>query len=303
MEAILNQEVIYLYSIPFFSAIILLEALYSYLGHKDLYTKHDTLTNLIFAVVNILLDLLMKGFSFWVLSFFYHRKLFELSHGWFYWIACFVITDFLYYIHHCVDHKSRFFWAVHVTHHNSDHFNITTGFRSPVFQPLYRYLFFIPAAWMGFEPLHIMFCYALGQIYGTLIHTQSIGKLGPLEWIFITPSHHRVHHACNIKYLDRNMGMVLILWDKIFGTFEKECPEEPVFFGLTSAPEHKNPIFMIFHEWRAIAKDLAQPGLSWSTRFKYIFYPPGWRHEGESFTTKTLQKKKMESAPEILQKP
>lgn len=290
MNTIFNQEIIYFYSIPFFLSFILFEVLYSYLLRKQLYITGDTLTNLFFAGISMLVDLLVKGLVLLMLSFFYFRRLFDFERDWWYWVSCFIIQDFCYYIAHYVYHRSRFFWAMHVMHHNSEKFNITTGFRANIFEPLTRYVFFIPLAWLGFEPLHIIFVYAVGQMYGTLVHTQSIGKLGLLEWILVTPSHHRVHHASNVKYLDQNMGMVLILWDKIFGTFQREERDEPVKYGLTKPVEDRSPWNMIVHEWRELWQDITQPDLSLTTRLRYIFYPPGWRHDGTSKTSKMLQK-------------
>ena len=263
---------------PFVVNFIALEIYLSYKEQSETYTKKDTFTNIYFALLNFSLDLIMKGFSFFILGFFYINKLFTFEIGIFYWFFCFVLQDFLYYVHHCVDHKSRVFWAVHATHHNSEYFNLTTGFRSPVFQPLYRYVFFIPMAIIGFHPLHIMFAYTVNQVWGTLVHTKKINKMGILEYFMVTPSHHRVHHASNLRYLDKNMGMVLIIWDKIFGTFEPEDDNyEPIKFGLTYPIEDKGPINIIFHEWKAIYKDATKPNISFIDRLKYIFYNPAWK--------------------------
>ena len=273
-----NQETIYLVSMPFVIIFIALEIYLSYKEQTENYTKKDTLTNIYFALLNFSLDMLMKGFSFFVLGFFYIHRFFNFEIGVIYWLACFLIQDFLYYVHHCVDHKSRVFWAVHATHHNSEFFNLTTGFRSPVFQPLYRYVFFVPMAIAGFHPLHIMFAYTVNQVWGTLVHTKKINKLGILEYFMVTPSHHRVHHASNVKYLDKNMGMVFIIWDKIFGTFQAEEDDyEEIKFGLTYPIEDKGPINIIFHEWKAIYKDASQAGISFKDRLKYVFYNPAWR--------------------------
>ena len=273
-----NQETIYLVSMPFVILFIALEIYLSYKEQSENYTKKDTLTNIYFALLNFSLDMLMKGFSFFVLGFFYIHRFFNFEIGVIYWLACFLIQDFLYYVHHCVDHKSRVFWAVHATHHNSEFFNLTTGFRSPVFQPLYRYVFFVPMAIAGFHPLHIMFAYTVNQVWGTLVHTKKINKLGVLEYFMVTPSHHRVHHASNVKYLDKNMGMVFIIWDKIFGTFQAEEDDyEEIKFGLTYPIEDKGPINIIFHEWKAIYKDASQAGISFKDRLKYVFYNPAWK--------------------------
>ena len=176
-----------------------------------------------------------------------------------------------------MDHHCRLFWAVHVTHHSSEEFNITTGFRSSVFQPLYRGVYFAPLALLGFEPLDIFFMYAATQIWGSFVHTQQIKKLGFIEKILVTPSHHRVHHASNSIYLDKNMGMILIFWDKLFGTFQEELDEEPVRFGLTKQLPKRDAFNIIFHEWKDILHDLRTSPLPWPQRLGYVFHGPGWK--------------------------
>lgn len=260
--------------------------IYSFKHKKEIYTKQDTLTNVYFALLNFGLDLIMKAFAIGVMFYCYNNSIFKLEYVWWYWVLVFLLQDFAYYVHHCTDHFSRLFWAVHITHHNSEQFNISTGFRSPVFQPLYRYIFFAPIAFLGFNPWHIMSAYALFQIWGTWVHTQNIKRMGILEYFMVTPSHHRVHHACNARYLDRNMGMGLIIWDKMFGTFEKEDENyEPIKYGVTTPIENKNPVNIIFHEWIAIWNDAKQPNISFFDRLKYIFYPPGWNHTNTGKTS------------------
>ena len=270
---------------------------FSYRQKKKNYELKDTATNVYFALVNIGLDLLMKVVSFGIMGFVWKYRIVDWGDnlGWGYWLLAFIGQDFLYYIHHYVDHHSRLFWAVHVTHHNSEYYNISTGFRSPVLQPLFRYMFFLPLAFLGIAPLHIMFAYANNQNYGTLCHTNYIkSKLGWWGKIFVTPSHHRVHHASNTKYLDKNMGMVLIIWDKIFGTFQAEESEEeyePIKYGLTSPLEDKGPINIIFHEWKAIFQDffVQFKHVDFLTRLGYVFKAPGWSHDGSRLTSKQLQ--------------
>jgi sterol desaturase/sphingolipid hydroxylase (fatty acid hydroxylase superfamily) len=224
-----------------------------------------------------------------VLWYFYQFKFTAIDksiHPILYWSVLVLAEDFMFYWMHRVDHYCRFFWAVHVTHHSSEEFNLTVGFRSSVFQPLYRFVWFIPIALVGFDPLDIMFMYAATQIYGILIHTKTVGKLGPLEWVLSTPSHHRVHHASNIKYLDKNMGMILIIWDRVFGTFAKE--EEEVVYGLTTDIKTYNPITMVFHEWKAIYEDLNKQ-TSFKNKIMYVFGPPGWSHDGSRKTSSQLR--------------
>jgi len=198
----------------------------------------------------------------------------------------------MYYWLHRIDHYCRFFWAVHVTHHSSEEFNLTVGFRSSVFQPLYRFIYFIPLALLGFRGVDIMFIYAATQIYGILIHTKTVDKLGVFEYFLSTPSHHRVHHASNVKYLDKNMGMVFIIWDKMFGTFVKEDENEPVVYGLTENIRTYHPLKMVFHEWISIVKDLRKQ-TSLKNKFMYIFGPPGWSHDGSKKTSSQLRKLQM----------
>jgi sterol desaturase/sphingolipid hydroxylase (fatty acid hydroxylase superfamily) len=281
---------IYLYSAPIHIGLIVFEMIYSYKHKKEIYTKNDTITNVYFAILNYGLDILMKVIAIGVMFFFYNNSIFKLEYVWWYWVLVFLLQDFAYYVHHCVDHFSRVFWAVHVTHHNSEHFNITTGFRSPVFQPLYRYIFFSPIAFLGFNPWHIMSAYAIFQIWGTWIHTQNVKRMGILEYFIVTPSHHRVHHASNARYLDRNMGMGLIIWDKIFGTFEKEDDNyEPIKYGITEKIVDKGPVNIIFHEWKEIWKDATQPNISFLDRLKYIFYQPGWNHTNTGKTSSQVR--------------
>jgi sterol desaturase/sphingolipid hydroxylase (fatty acid hydroxylase superfamily) len=182
------------------------------------------------------------------------------------------------------------FWAMHVTHHSSEHFNFTTGFRSTVFEPLYRTFFYLPLALMGFSPLDILYVYLVTQLYGNLVHTQYHIPLPKwYAFIFVTPSHHRVHHASNIPYLDKNMGMLLIIWDRMFGTFYEEDPAEPVKYGLTHQPEDTGPVNILFHEWKALLHDAKQaPGIS--NKIKYFIKPPGWSHDGSTQTARVMQR-------------
>ena len=290
MDSILNQEVLYRASVPFFVVLILAELLYSNLKGIRLYTLRDSLTSAFFALCNISLDMLMKVFSFAVLTWCYQYKIMVIAPVWLYWLALLLLQDLAYWAQHTVDHRVRLGWAVHITHHNSEHYNLTTGFRSSVFQPLYRYVYFMPLAFLGFEPLHIMFMYAATQIYGNLVHTQTINQLGFLEKFMVTPSHHRVHHASNTPYLDKNMGMLFIWWDKMFGTFEREGRDpEPIRFGLVSPIVSRNPVRMMLSEFAAILRDVTQPNLTIGQRWMYVFGPPGWSHDGSKQTSAQMQ--------------
>jgi sterol desaturase/sphingolipid hydroxylase (fatty acid hydroxylase superfamily) len=205
----------------------------------------------------------------------------------------FILVDLAFYFEHRIEHYCRLFWAVHVTHHSSEEFNLTTGFRSSVFQPVYRFIYLAPIALLGFTPLDIVFMYSATQTYGILVHTQYINKMPRwFEAIFVSPSHHRVHHGSNVIYLDRNMGMCLIIWDRMFGSFQEEKKEMPVKYGLTKPVEHaSNPLNIIFHEWRNVAQDLKKK-TSFGTRLKYIFMPPGWSHDGSTKTARQMRRER-----------
>jgi hypothetical protein len=150
---------------------------------------------------------------------------------------------------------------------------------------------------LGFQGIDIMFIYAATQIYGILIHTKTVDKLGFLEWFMSTPSHHRVHHGSNVQYLDKNMGMVFIIWDRMFGTFQAEDKNDEVKFGLTENIKTFHPVKMVFHEWIGIFNDLKKPA-SLKAKLMYIFGPPGWSHDGSKKTSKQLQAELEKESPE-----
>lgn len=276
-------------STPIYVLFIGLEIFLSNRQHKQFYSLKDSFTNVYLMLLNMGLDVLLRTFVYLLLLYFYTHNMFTIENVIVYWIVLFILEDFAYYWLHRFDHVTRLFWSVHVTHHSSSKFNLTTGFRSSVLQPLYRFLYFIPLAWFGFHPLDILFMYSATQIYGILVHTQFINKMGFLEHILVTPSHHRVHHASNIPFLDKNMGMTLIIWDKIFGTFQSEdsC-DEPIEYGLTTKKELDLPIEVVTHEWKALLLDIKQAkGLG--TKLKLLFSPPGWIPGDNSHTSKVLQ--------------
>jgi len=281
-------------STPIYIVVIGAELLFSYIHEKKYYSTYGILANIYLTVLNFSLDILVRGVCLFVLNYFYQFKFIEIKNPIAYWSILLIAQDFMFYWLHRVDHYCRLFWAVHVTHHSSEEFNLTVGFRSSVFQPLYRFIYFIPLALIGFKGIDIMFVYAATQIYGILIHTKTVGKLGFIEWFMSTPSHHRVHHASNVKYLDKNMGMVFIIWDRLFGTFEAEDKNEQVIYGLTENIKTYNPLKMVFHEWISIGRDLRKSS-SIRAKFMYIFGPPGWSHDGSKKTARQLRTQLKES--------
>ena len=291
MENIREQWLI-LISTPIYFIIIGLEILLAHLHFTKKYNWRNVASNVYLMLLNSVIDLAFRLVYLAILQFFYVHSVITLQEGVFYWIILLLAEDFLYYWLHRFDHSIRLFWAVHVTHHSSQHMNFTVGFRSSVFQPLYRFVYFIPLAWLGYSPLNIAFMYSATQIWGIFVHTEIIKKMGWLENILVTPSHHRVHHASNPKYLDKNMGMFLIIWDKIFGTFQPELPAEeyqPIKYGLTSNVENPNAVSIVFHEWKNIGDDVSRKDISWKDKIRYVFMPPGWSHDGSRHTSNKMR--------------
>jgi sterol desaturase/sphingolipid hydroxylase (fatty acid hydroxylase superfamily) len=289
-----QEELVILFATPIYAFFIGFELILSNWQHRGFYTIKDTITNVYLMLLNMSIDFFSRAVTWGILAWFFQYRFFEIQNPALYWFVLFIAEDFVYYVLHVVDHYTRLFWAVHVTHHSSEQFNLTVGFRSSVFQPLYRFIYFIPLALMGFKAIDIALVYAITQIYGILVHTSYIPKfksplLKWLEYIIVTPSHHRVHHASNVEYLDKNMGMCLIIWDRLFGTYQEERDDLPIKYGLVSELEERNAVNIVFHEWVKLFKDLNRP-LSFKTKLKYIFMPPGWSHDGSTKTSKELRK-------------
>ena len=292
MEALREQWLI-LISTPIYIILIGGELLLSHWQYQQKYTLRDTISNVYLMLLNAGIDLLFRVVYVAIFQYCYLHRLINWQVGIAYWAGILISEDFLYYWLHRFDHEIRFFWAAHVTHHSSEQYNFSVGFRSSVFQPLYRFLYFMPLPFLGFKPLDILFIYAATQIWGIFVHTQLIKKMGWLEYILVTPSHHRVHHASNPKYLDKNMGMFLIVWDKLFGTFQPEMEEsdyQPIRYGLTKNIEKPNAFTIVFHEWQHIIKDIFQPNITFKQRFNYLFGPPGYSHDGSRKTSEEMRK-------------
>ena len=288
----LREQWLILISTPVYFIIISLEVLLSHISHRKTYTLKDTLTNLYLMLLNSGIDLAFRIVYLAILQYFFSHGVMHWYNMWLYWLILLLAEDFLYYWLHRFDHEVRFFWATHVTHHSSEKLNFSVGFRSSVFQPLYRFIYFIPLAWLGFRPLDIIFLFSATQIWGIFVHTELIRKMGWLEYIMVTPSHHRVHHASNPKYLDKNMGMFLVVWDKLFGTFQPELPAkeyQPIKYGLTKNIENPNAANVVFHEWKQMWNDVSQRDITVKQRIGYLLGPPGWSHDGSRFTSEELR--------------
>jgi sterol desaturase/sphingolipid hydroxylase (fatty acid hydroxylase superfamily) len=186
--------------------------------------------------------------------------------------------DFIYYWNHRLMHESRFLWAIHVVHHSSEHYNLSTALRQPVADSFGVFVPMSILSALGIRPALIEMARGVNLIYQFWIHTETVPKLGRLEEVLNTASHHRVHHGSNQKYLDRNHGSILIVWDRLFGTFEREDDDEPVVYGLTKNIETFNPARIATHEHADILRDVARSD-TWSDRLGFVLRGPGWAYE------------------------
>lgn len=221
----------------------------------------------------------------------------HLNHWWV-WVLIFFVDDFIYYWFHRFAHEIRILWAGHVNHHSSQEFNLATAVRQGWWEIMYKYIFWLPLPLLGFHPYMVFIAMGINSTYQFFLHTETVGRLGPLELILSTPSHHRVHHSADVKYLDRNYGGVLIVWDRLFGTFQAE--EETPNYGLVKNIRTRNPFVIATHELFAILRDLFRAS-SWRDRWRYLFDKPGWSHDGADLRSDSLRRRNAELCEEKLE--
>ena len=272
-------EVLY-YAIPFFVLLLVVEWLsfrFARDDHDELvgYDLADTRTSLTMGLGNVAVNVVWKLAVVTIYAALYELTPLRLSpEHWWVWVALFLADDLAYYWFHRVSHESRVFWASHVVHHSSQHYNLSTALRQ-TWVPMTYLPFWLPLALLGFPPWMILLAQSWSLIYQFGLHTERIGRLPrPIEWVLNTPSHHRVHHGSNQVYLDRNYGGILIVWDRLFGTFVGEG--ERVRYGLTKNIETHNPVQVAFHEYAALWRDL-RAARSWRVRWNLLLRGPGWR--------------------------
>lgn len=247
---------------PVFLALIVWEALYWRRRQPENYSLKDVASNAVLALMHQASDAIAWTVVIGLFYLVYQYRVFDLPPASVWTIAAlFVAQDFFYYWFHRASHRIRWMWASHVTHHSSERLNFSTAFRQSLTYPISgMWLFWLPLAWLGFDPTHIIAVVAINLAFQFFVHTQAVGKLGWLEHVFNTPSHHRVHHARNPKYIDRNYAGVLIIWDKLFGTYVDEDPAVPCEYGIIGQIHSHNPITLTFHEWIAMFRDAARVG-------------------------------------------
>jgi sterol desaturase/sphingolipid hydroxylase (fatty acid hydroxylase superfamily) len=276
------------YAVPAFIALMLLEATVGARHvHRNIHDDmRDTWASLGMGLGSVVINLLWKSVVFAYFSFLYSLTPLRLGYEWWVWPAAMLADDFCYYWFHRMSHEVRFLWAAHVNHHSSRKYNLSTALRQPWTTPLTSFWFWTPMPLLGFDPAIILTVQAISLLYQFWIHTETIDRLGTLETVLNTPSHHRVHHAKNVRYLDRNHGGILIIWDRLFGTFAEE--KEPPVYGLTKDIDTYNLVEIAFHEWSALWKDVRKPN-PWRVRVSYLLKPPGWSPDGSTKTADELR--------------
>ncbi|WP_374418814.1 sterol desaturase family protein [Novosphingobium arvoryzae] len=277
------------YAIPFFILLIVLEMIWARRNASQKYEPRDTLTSLALGVGSTAAGALTAGIVAAAAVWLFQHRVATIGWAWWAWIACFVLDDFNYYWAHRTGHRVRWFWAAHVNHHSSQHYNLSTALRQTWtgFIAL-SFVFRIWPAFIGFDPVMIATCGAVNLIYQFWIHTEAVGRLPRwFEAVMNTPSHHRVHHAINPVYLDRNYAGVFIVWDRLFRTFQPERDDQRIQYGIVRQLGSFNVLWAVFHEWIGIAKDVWRA--PWRHKLSYMVRAPGWTHDGSRDTSDTIR--------------
>lgn len=285
------SELIY-WAVPAFLVLLVLEALLTTRlprGETPVrgYELRDTAASLSMGVGNVVIAAAVKAAIYAFYLGLYELRLFDWEQGLAYWLAIVIAEDACYYAFHRAHHEVRFLWAAHENHHSSRYYNLSTALRQSWTTPFTGILFWAPLPLLGFHPTAILVAQSISLIYQFWIHTELIGRLGPLEWIMNTPSHHRVHHGANVEYLDRNYAGIFIIWDRLFGSFTPE--RTPVDYGLTKNIHTFNPVRIAFHDWVAMFRSVAHAG-NWRDALGFVFRRPGWSPDGSTLTAPEMQR-------------
>jgi sterol desaturase/sphingolipid hydroxylase (fatty acid hydroxylase superfamily) len=277
-------EVLY-YAIPAFTLLLAVEWLSFVIARNEAlvgYDVKDSATSISMGLGNVAINFFWKFVVLLVYAGLYELTPLRVpTDAWWAWVLLFFLDDLAYYWFHRISHEVRVFWASHVVHHSSQHYNLSTALRQ-TWVPMTYLPFWLPIALLGFPPWMILTQQAISLIYQFWIHTERIGRLWrPIEFLFNTPSHHRVHHGANEQYLDKNYAGILIIWDRMFGSFAGES--ERVRYGLTKNIETYKPTEVAFHEYRAIAGDVRR-ARDWRERWGYMLKGPGWVPPGSDAT-------------------
>ena len=276
MISSMNDYTIYAIGAPIVLFLIVLEITISALKGLKYYNFKDSLGSIGLIIGNIVVNIITKGLIIAFYLYLYQFRLFDFSMLGSIWVEILLTVlaiDFIYYWFHRTSHHVRFFWAIHMNHHSSEEMNFLVALRQAWFNPIFRVPFFFILPLIGFNPLLTLIVGAASTLWAVIQHTKMIGKLGPLEWIFVTPSAHRVHHGVNDEYMDKNFGNLFIVWDRMFGTYQPE--EESVIYGLKRNVKTSNPLKITLFTWREIFKDFAN-SIDGKDKIKSIFGSPDW---------------------------
>jgi sterol desaturase/sphingolipid hydroxylase (fatty acid hydroxylase superfamily) len=272
------------YAIPAFALFMVLElASLRFADHDNAdessaylgYEARDTRTNMIMGIGSLIVNATARIGALIGYAALYALTPLRLdAHRWYTWVFALLIVDVIWYSYHRASHRVRLMWAAHQAHHNSQRFNYSTAVRQK-WNPWFELLFWVPLPLMGMPPWLIFTSFSINLMFQFLVHTERIGRLpAPIEYVFNTPSHHRVHHASDSDYLDKNYAGILIIWDRLFGTYADET-HRPTY-GLTTNIDSYNPFRLQYYEYASIARDV-RSSRTWRERVGYVFAPPGWR--------------------------
>jgi len=282
-----------LISICLFLAMIAIELIAIFVFRaKGTYVAKDSLLGIFLGLASGPANALTAFITFGLLSLAAPFQMTSIPVTWATFALCFVLDDLRFYVHHRIAHRCRWVWAMHVVHHSSQQYNLSVALRQSWTKHFTGTMMLkIPLVLIGFDPLLVTFCGVLNATYQFFLHTETIHKMPRwFEAVFNTPSHHRVHHGANPRYLDANYAGTLIIWDRLFGTFVAEEAADPPAYGLVKNIETYNPIKILFHEYAGIARDALRPRLTFGQRLRYIFAPPGWSHDGSRQTSESIMR-------------
>jgi sterol desaturase/sphingolipid hydroxylase (fatty acid hydroxylase superfamily) len=263
-------------AIPVFFLLIAVELVAARLLEKDVYRLSDSVSDLSCGILDQVVGVFLKTALFaGYVSVYDHLRVFSVSNqSALAWVACFLGVDLFYYCSHRFSHEVNAGWATHIVHHQSEELNLAVALRQSAFGQIYTWIFYLPLALLGFPPLMFLTLNAVNTLYQFWVHTRLVGKLGPFEWVFNTPSHHRVHHARNPQYIDKNHAGTLIIWDRLFGTFAEE--KEECVYGITTPLRSWNPLWANFHYWAELASKARQTR-KLGDALRIFTKEPGWQ--------------------------
>ena len=278
-------------ALPLFLLAIALEAMWSWHANQAWYKPQDTLASLSMLLAAAVVEILPRAAA--VVAMVWLHDLSPLRdvivRQWWAWLVLFLLDDFSYYWFHRLNHQVRLLWAGHVNHHSSQYLNFGTALRQGVGERLHKFAFWLWLPLLGFDTAMILTMIGVNLFYQFWVHTESVRRLPRwFEAVFNTPSHHRVHHASNTRYLDRNHAGVLIIWDRLFGTFSPELDSEPCVYGLTRNIATFNPVRVLGHEYAALWRDVRRAPAC-ADKLRYLLLAPGWSHDGPDRRARSLR--------------